>query len=280
MFVYGICAGPSGKVDRIALPALRRADPTGAVLVRSGQSSIFEAYNSILAEAARLEGVEGVVLLHDDLELLDDSVAATLREVFSDPGVGLAGLVGGRGARTLQWWTSEPAGHVHELTRELAYSTGLTRVDVVDGIFLALSPAALRTVRFDTRRYQGFHGYDADVSRTVAAAGLQVVVVDLEARHHTMPGQVSNLASYRLAGLQWQAKWLRDDPLATRVPRRFYLTRARAQNRLAALAERNGRAGVAEALRRRVPEPHDGSPEGRRSTSPGARRAADQLKGG
>ena len=81
MFVYGVCAGPSDKLERIAMPGIRVANPDAAVLVRRGESSIHIAYNSLLDEALRTPGLEGVILVHDDTAIEDPDIEAKLREL-------------------------------------------------------------------------------------------------------------------------------------------------------------------------------------------------------
>ena len=56
-------------------------------------------------------------------------------------------------------------------------------VETLDGFLLALSPWAVRNIRFD-EALGGFHGYDLDFCLQVREAGRKVVTADFRAIHH------------------------------------------------------------------------------------------------
>src|SRR4029077_3758738 len=56
-------------------------------------------------------------------------------------------------------------------------------VDTLDGFLLALSPWAVRELRFDESLGQ-LHGYDFDLCLQARAAGRKVVTADFRAIHH------------------------------------------------------------------------------------------------
>ncbi len=228
---YGVCAGPSDKAERIALPGIRASDPSGYVLVRRGERSIFTAYNSMLDEAAAL-GAEALVLVHDDVQLRDPRLPTTLSEVFADGSVGLVGVIGGTGVRDLRWWEHASVGYAEEVGRTLDYGRGQHEAEVVDGIFLALPRRAFGLVRFDEGTFTGFHGYDADISCQVAARGLRVVTADVDLLHHTKPTAIKGPNAHRLANLLWLAKW---HPPATAAGRRLLRARTALARRAATL---------------------------------------------
>jgi len=187
--------------------------------VRAGQSSIHVAYNSILEEASALADLEGVVLVHDDVELRDRELERKLGEAFADPGIAVVGVVGGRDHRAMQWWTGERRGYVtDEQQGVLDFGRGRRPVDTVDGLLLALSPWAARNLRFDSERYRGFHGYDAEICALARARGKQVVVWDIDVHHHNdRDAWYGDRRAMRLADLTWRLKWRRDAGAAKRA---------------------------------------------------------------
>ncbi len=91
------------------------------------------------------------------------------------------------------------------------FGEGQHEVEVVDALFLALSPWALRTLRFDESRpgFRGFHGYDADICCEARRRGKRVVVTEIDLVHHTRGG-LGDQVAYRRADITWQRKWRRN----------------------------------------------------------------------
>lgn len=212
MLVYGVCVGTSGKFERDLLPSLEAHCPGAALATRRDARSIFDAYNEILDEASAAPGLEGVVLVHDDVVVRDDRLEATLRSVLADPTIGVVGVVGGIGQREMSWWkAARLAGHVDHATHVDAFSHGLCDVDTVDGLLMAVSPEVARTIRLDGRGYPGFHGYDAELCALVRARGLRVVVADLDVYHDCKPGPWGR-PEYGQAILEWRRRWQAPGP--------------------------------------------------------------------
>ena len=201
--LFGVCAGPTDKYERIALPSIR-----GETIVVRRHPSIAEAYNTIL-DAAR--GADGLVLLHDDVELIDGDLERKLEAVFADDGVAIAGVIGARDNRTLAWWNFRMIGGVvHEITPSGARTLegnpgrGFHRVDTVDGLLMAFSPWAIHHLRFDTR-YPGFDGYDGDICSQAHAAGKTITTIDTEVAHHISGRRYGG--TFRQADLLWRSRW-------------------------------------------------------------------------
>jgi GT2 family glycosyltransferase len=216
MIAFGVCVSSRERFDAFAKPGIIRcAGSEPLVIERHGQDSIYAAYNSILDAAASIRRLEALVLLHDDTEIRDPRLSALLRAAFADPSVGVVGAVGGRGVRRLAWWEADRYGGfsyagmtAEEGPRVERYSSGTTWVDSVDGYFMALSPWVVRHVRFDARRFTGFHGYDVDFCFEVRARGRQVVVTDLDIHHHNHKlGYFPGRLEFRRNDIRWRAKW-------------------------------------------------------------------------
>lgn len=183
--MVGVCAGSSGSFERIALPALQRLTEVHHVVVRRDQHCIATAYNSILDEVSETPGLDGVLLIHDDVELRDPEVFTKLRHRFADPVVGLVGVIGARRVKSLRWWDWDKRGRVSETRGVLDFGRFDDEVDCVDGLFLAIAPAVARTVRFDDVTFPRFDGYDVDYGFQVRRAGYTVRLVEVDLHHHT-----------------------------------------------------------------------------------------------
>ena len=189
VLVFGCCIGPSGKFATVAEPALGATMASEDLLVREqGSDGICAAYNRILTRARDIVDCEGVVLLHDDVALgagARDQILEGLRQ----PDVGVVGAVGGRGLFGPQWVDARHrAGYADDFYGWRRYGPETADVDVVDGLLLALSPAAFRTLEFDPRNLPAFHGYDTDYCLRVRTAGHRVLVVPVDYVHHDKGG--------------------------------------------------------------------------------------------
>ena len=222
MFAYGICVGATGKYETFAKPSLRKFAPGQPCIERGNQSSIFKAYNSILDEARNLDGLEGLVLLHDDVELLSP-IDDILRAEFADESVAIVGAIGGRGLRSVRWSrASLTFGRAPDpINGENDHGRGHFDVDTVDGLLLALSPWAVGNLRFDVATFAGFHGYDADICMQARRMGKRVRVADLALFHHTKGG-FGDGGNHRAADDAFRRKWdIPLDPVLHRLRRRL-----------------------------------------------------------
>lgn len=203
---FGICVGPTNRFETFAKPSIEKACPGAPILKRTRQQSIFEAYNSILAEANKL-GVEGLVLLHDDVIIRDQLISEKLQTLFTDPQVGIVGVAGATDVEHIAWWRYNVRGSVQGRDMKLDFYPGTFDVDIVDGMFMALSSVAMRKLRFDEHRFRGFHGYDVDIGMQARAAGLRVVVSYLDIYHDAPTGRINAPASFMCADRMWRVKW-------------------------------------------------------------------------
>jgi 2-polyprenyl-3-methyl-5-hydroxy-6-metoxy-1,4-benzoquinol methylase len=235
MITYGVCIGPSDSYEWVCRPSL----PSAAVVSeRRQQSSIFQAYNSILEELTALSNLEAVVLVHDDVELgprFEDGVRAALTT-----GAGVIGAIGSLYPPSIAWWKGETRGRAVETRRVFDSGGGTHDVETVDGFVMVLSPDCARRVRFDERTYPGFHGYDIDYCYEAKRAGFRVVVAPLDCVHHSK-GSPYGIA-YRQADLAWQRKWHRVPPYLLAVRRA----------KLALAQARRSRVGVGSEMARYV----------------------------
>jgi hypothetical protein len=207
VFVYGVCIGTEKKYDSFARPGLEKYAPESVRIERRDQSSIFAAYNSILDEVLALgTDVEGLVLLHEDVELKAD-IEGTLRQQFTDETVAVVGAIGGRGVRSVRWSRAEKTfGYVPDTNGVNDRGRGVHDVDIVDGLLLVLSPWGIKHLRFDEANFSGFHAYDADISMQARANGKLVRVADFDLMHHTKGG-FGDVRVHRTVDDAFRKKW-------------------------------------------------------------------------
>ena len=124
------------------------------------------------------EDLEALVLLHQDVELVDEDFAARIREALSDPDVAIVGCAGAVGVRSIAWWQGAVtwAGLTHRYSEYGGGDFPGSRwdpdpfppyaepgeVDSIDGFVMVLSPWAVRNLRFDESLGK-LHGYDFDI---------------------------------------------------------------------------------------------------------------------
>ncbi len=195
MLIFGCCVGPNQRYNTVALPALRQVMEPGDVLIEEqGGQGICAAYNRILDQARGLPECEGVVLLHDDVAL-GPSARGQILAGLQQSGVGVIGAVGGRDLYGPQWVNAKHrAGYADDFYGRRRFGPAEADVDVVDGLLLAVSPAAFRTIDFDAHVFPAFHGYDTDYCLLVRAAGHRVRVVPIDYVHRDKGGVGDSVA--------------------------------------------------------------------------------------
>jgi Glycosyltransferase like family len=212
--LYGACAAPG-----IAIAS----EPDSESMPRAAQGSIFESYNAIMDEASKIDGLDALVLLHQDAEIADPDFCAKLRVALSDPQVAVVGCVGSIGVRSIAWWEGSVtwASFIHRYSelgggdiRSLTWDeragppyARLGEVDSVDGFVLGLSPWAVANVRFDESLGQALHGYDFDFCLQVRAAGRKVVTADFKVIHNHSLQLAGDLEHWKQAHIAVADKW-------------------------------------------------------------------------
>ncbi len=202
MIVYACAVSDADAFASYAEPGLRavtEGDPNAEMTALASVGTIFRNYNLLRERVADREDLEALVLVHQDAELVDPDCSAKIRAALSDPDVAIVGCAGAVGVRSIAWWEGAvtwasfthryeemgggeiPGVSWREPSTPGYATTG--EVDAVDGFVMALSPWAVRELRFDeslgTR-----HGYDIDLCLQARAAGKKVVTADLKVVHH------------------------------------------------------------------------------------------------
>jgi hypothetical protein len=225
MIAFGAAVTRSEDYERWAGPGIDRArEADSAVYANSSPGSIFRAYNQLLDEAAIHEDLEALVLLHQDVEIVDDAFCEKVRAAFCDPEVAIAGCVGARDARTMAWWEGAvtwasfthryyehgggilPAFAMSPETRRPPVYARTGEVDTIDGFLMVLAPWAVRNLRFDEGLGQ-FHGYDFDICMQARDAGRKVITTDLRVWHHHSLELMNDPENWVEVNIRLTEKW-------------------------------------------------------------------------
>ena len=226
--IYRRCAEPGialareedSKVVPLASTGLNNPDETFREHNLAG--SVFRSYNVIIDQVKDLEGLEALVLLHQDAEIIDSDFCSRLRAALADPDVAIVGCAGAIGVRSIAWWEGSVkwasfehryrdhgGGAIEGPTwdRDEIPPYGETgEVDTIDGFMIAMSPWATRELRFDESLGQ-FHGYDFDICLQARAAGKKVVAEDMKVIHHHSLDLIGDLGGWIDAHIKVAEKW-------------------------------------------------------------------------
>jgi 2-polyprenyl-3-methyl-5-hydroxy-6-metoxy-1,4-benzoquinol methylase len=213
VIAYAACVGSPEKFQKICLPGLQRVvQPDDLVIKTEHERSIFAAYNEVLDAVRDRDDLEALVLLHEDTEVTDPGFPSLVRRHVADDDVAVVGTVGARAISGLSWWEGDCYGRVSETRGVIDFGGGTHDVETVDGLVMALSPWAVRHLRFDEDAYEGFDAYDADFCAQARAAGKRVVVTELPVVHrHTRVGSErasSDGGSFERNERVFREKWL------------------------------------------------------------------------
>jgi Glycosyltransferase like family len=207
VIVFGTAVADRATYERVALAGIElAAEPDSLILTKEGYGSIQRAYNEMLSEVGSVPNLEALVLLHEDLELTDNSLLPRVRRLLRDPRVGLIGALGGRNAQ-LHCWTEVKELYGTAMAPGIAtrHSVGSSEVDGVDGSLLVVAPWAVRGLRFSERLAEHFHGYDVDFGLRVKAIGGIVICDDIPYFHHMRERR--DYDARRFAGIELARMW-------------------------------------------------------------------------
>ena len=222
MIAFGASMTSPETYAEIAEPGIRRAaEPDSRVFAHQAAGSVSRTYNLILDQAGRLDDLEALVLVHQDTEIADPDFCAKLRRALADPEVAVVGCVGASRIRGIDWWDGDVSGGSATYcygesgggeVPGVSWSAGSRgrfetgEVETVDGFLIALSPWAVRNVRFDESLGM-LHGFDVDYCLQVRAARRKVVTADLRVLHHHALELVTANEPWMAAHMRVAEKW-------------------------------------------------------------------------
>ena len=153
---------------------------------------------------------EAIVFVHPDCEILDPLFTEKVRAYLKDPTVGMLGVIGSRGAASMEWWSApELHGWIHHKEGQggVYFDTGDHDVDIVDGCLFVLTPPMF-DYRWPAKVYgDGHHGYEAEAATEARRRGLRVVQIDAEARHATVPKFAGGREAWDIANGIFRSRW-------------------------------------------------------------------------
>ena len=216
---FGVSISGATSYRRYAEPGIRLASEADSeTFAFCAIEPVGRTYNLILDAASRRDDLEALVLVHPHTQITDPQLCGKVRRALSDPDVAVVGAAGATGVRDIGWWDgkvfSGPLVHRYEECGggELPAFAWAERhrppaeVETVDGQLMALSPWAVRNVRFDEALLLGY-GFDLDYCLQVRAAGRKVIAAELGAIHHRSIELVRDLDVWVQAHLDVAEKW-------------------------------------------------------------------------
>jgi hypothetical protein len=223
MIAFGSSITSPEAYERYAGPGISRAaEADSPVFAHAAAGSVARSYNLMIERAAPYEALEALVLLHQDAEIVDPDFCAKLRDALRDQEVGVVGCVGAVGATSIAWWEGSvtwdafarcyrelkgaPMPDLHWNGEKLPPHAPMGEVDTLDGFMLALSPWAVRNVRFD-ESLDLLYGHDFDFCLQVREAGRKVVAAPLDVTHHHRLELVTDPEAWMEAHMRTADKW-------------------------------------------------------------------------
>jgi hypothetical protein len=246
--VYRECAEPGIKLA---------AERDSEVLPMQSAGSLFRNYNLLLDQLKDRDDYDALILLHQDAEIVDPDFSEKVRRGLRDPEVAIVGCAGALGVRSIAWWEGAVTwasythrfrevggGEIPALTwkeEEIPSYARTGQVDSIDGFVMALTPWAVRNLRFD-ESLGNLHGYDFDICLQAREAGRKVAIEDMRVVHHHDLELISDVESWVEAHMRLAEKW------AGRMPEVGFAagdwkTRARRAEAEAAAARMQAAAG-------------------------------------
>ena len=222
--VAGLIAFASAIIDPAAYMGYARpgiqaaAEPAAKVFAFEAIGTVCRSYNLLLDVAAARDDLEALVLVEEHVELAEPALCEKVRAAFSDPAVAVVGWMGATGVRSIAWWEGRiSCGPVVQQYDEhgggelpawswTEVDSAPREVDTVDGRLMALSPWAVRNLRFDEELSLGV-GYDLDFCMRVREAGRKVVTADVRAIHHHKLDLVVGRELWVEAHIRMAEKW-------------------------------------------------------------------------
>ncbi len=219
MIAFGCVVSEVEPYAAYAGPGIRRAsEPDSVIFPFSSVGTLGRSYNLLLEAAGRHEDLEALVIVHPHAEIADPQLCAKVREALADDSVAVVGCLGASGVRSIAWWDGDVVrGSVTHRYSEhgggeipaLAWADATpapAEVETVDGFVFALSPWAVRELRFDEGLIYS-HGVELDFCLRARQAGKRIVVADLRVIHHRGLEQVEVPELWTEAHIQFTRKW-------------------------------------------------------------------------
>ncbi len=219
MIAFGCVVSEVEPYDAYTAPGIRLAsEPDSVTFPFSSVGTLGRSYNLLLEAAGRLDRLEALVIVHPHAEIVDANLCAKLRQALADERVAVVGCAGATGVRSIAWWDGGlvRGSVIHRYTEHgggelpafawAAATPAPAEVEAVDGFLFALSPWAVRELRFDEGLVFS-HGVELDLCLRARRAGRTVTVADLSVIYHRGLEQVEVPELWAEAHIQFARKW-------------------------------------------------------------------------
>ena len=223
MIAFAVAVTKDEEYEQFAKPGIERSkEPDSELVILSATNSLFRSYNTLLAEARKLDDLEALVLLHQDTELVDDDFCGKIRKALTDPDVAIVGCAGAIDVRSIAYWEGSVTwgsfvhrykeyggGEIQAISWDLTKAPDYVRtgeVDSIDGFAMAFSPWAVQELEFDESLGR-IHGYDLDICLQARAKGKKVVTSDFRAVHHHSLELIRDTEDWIQAHMTLSRKW-------------------------------------------------------------------------
>jgi len=223
VFVFGCPVTKEEVYEECAAPGLELVkEPDSEIMAIDSAGSLFRNYNLLMDRVADREDLEALILLHQDAEIVDPEFCAKVRRGLRDPDVAVLGCAGAIGVRSIAWWEGSVVwaaykhrfremggGEIPAMTWREDEIPGYARtgeVDSIDGFVMALTPWAIRNLRFDESLGM-LHGYDFDICLQAREAGKKVAVENMRVIHHHSLELISDIEAWTDAHMRVAEKW-------------------------------------------------------------------------
>lgn len=178
--------------------------------------SIFSAYN----EGVHRAKGDMLCFMHEDILYHTKGWGIKVAEYFAQyPKAGLIGVAGTHYLSSIPsgWWDAElNSGNIMQgyvvdgcyqtrMDNWSQFKTNPTQVVAVDGVWMCMLRSIFDEVKWDNTTFDGFHGYDIDMSLQIWKASYEVHIVWDVLIEHKSPGvvDVSFYDSYKHLWTKW-----------------------------------------------------------------------------
>lgn len=223
MFIFGTAITKEDIYAEAALPGIERTREPDSELISIGTAgSLFRNYNLILDQVKDRDDFEGLILLHQDSEIVDPEFMVKVRRGLEDPEVAILGCAGAIGVNNIAWWEGSVvwASYSHRFKEagggeipamtwredEIPVYARTGEVDSIDGFVMVLTPWATRNLRFD-ESLGDLHGYDFDLCMQAREKGKKVAVESMRVVHHHNLELITGVEAWIDAHMRVAEKW-------------------------------------------------------------------------
>ena len=216
-----ICAR-TPQLSQLLLTSIKESIgvPFELVVINNTQNqlTIFQAYNLGVSKS----NFSYLCFMHDDILFHTPNCGQIVCRHFEDNATGAIGIGGSKYLSYMPgaWWSTgfEELNIIHtdpannkSVTQTIKKTVGnKSEVTAVDGVWFCIPRQLFQKIKFDEETFKGFHHYDLDICRQIAAQGYKIYVVFDVLIEHFSRGNINQ--SWLDNALIFQRKWRKQLP--------------------------------------------------------------------